>query len=133
MEPIVSRCGYRCDLCLAYRPNADARPENRQILSDGWHKYFGFRIPPEKISCDGCLAEHGQLIDEACPVRSCVISRSLQNCASCSEYACEPLLGRMVEAEVLAARAGSPIPPEDRARFIMPYENRRRLEQLRSP
>jgi len=30
MEPILTRCGYRCDLCLAYRPNIDANPENRQ-------------------------------------------------------------------------------------------------------
>ena len=23
MEPILTRCGYRCDLCLAYKPNVD--------------------------------------------------------------------------------------------------------------
>ena len=132
MQPIVSRCGYRCDLCLAYRPNVEAQPQNRQVLSDGWFKYFGFRIPPEQIVCDGCMAEHGRLIDQACPVRPCVISKSLENCASCSEYPCEQLLGRMVDAEEVAARTGSPIPPEDRARFIRPYENKRRLEQLRS-
>jgi len=44
MEAIITRCGYRCDLCLAYKPNIEAHPENRQILSDGWYKYFGFRI-----------------------------------------------------------------------------------------
>ncbi len=48
MEPILTRCGYRCDLCLAYRPNIETNPENRQILSDGWHKCFGFPIPPEE-------------------------------------------------------------------------------------
>ena len=43
MKPTLTRCGYRCNLCLAYRPNIDEHPENRQKLSDGWHKYFGFR------------------------------------------------------------------------------------------
>ena len=58
MEPILTRCGYRCDLCLAYWPNITANPANRQKLSDGWFKYFGFRIPPEEIQCDGCMSEH---------------------------------------------------------------------------
>jgi hypothetical protein len=51
MEEILTRCGYRCDLCLAYRPNVEADPANQQTLSDGWHKYFGFRIPAEQIIC----------------------------------------------------------------------------------
>jgi hypothetical protein len=41
MEEILSRCGYRCDLCLAYRPNVEKNPSNQQVLSDGWFKYFG--------------------------------------------------------------------------------------------
>ncbi len=38
MEPILTRCGYRCDLCLAYKPNVVAHPANRQKLSDGWYR-----------------------------------------------------------------------------------------------
>lgn len=131
MEAILSRCGFRCDLCLAFRPNVEAHPENRQVLSDGWFRYFGFRIPPEQIVCDGCWAEAGELIDRACPVRPCVIERSLQNCAACGEYVCERLRYRLVDGDELAARTGVPIPAEDREKFIRPYENKRRLEQLR--
>jgi hypothetical protein len=39
MEPILTRCGYRCDLCLAYRPNVERNPANRQVLSDGWYQF----------------------------------------------------------------------------------------------
>ncbi len=131
MEAILSRCGFRCDLCLAYRPNVEAHPDNRAALSDGWQKYFGFRIPPEEILCDGCWAERGRLIDQACPVRPCVAARSLRNCAECGEYVCARLVQRLVDGDELAAQAGSPIPPEDRERFIRPYENKRRLEELR--
>jgi hypothetical protein len=42
MEAILTRCGYRCDLCLAYKPNVLKNLENQKILSDGWYKYFGF-------------------------------------------------------------------------------------------
>ena len=133
MGEIVSRCGYRCDLCLAYRPSVEVHPAGRQELSDGWHKYFGFRIPAEEIVCDGCIAEAPRLIDKACPVRPCVIERGLANCAQCPDYACEKLADRLVVYEELAARTPFSIPPEDQARFIVPYENKRRLDQLKRP
>lgn len=131
MEEILTRCGYRCDLCLAYRPNVEARPSNQQTLSDGWHKYFGFRIPPEQIMCDGCMANNPRLIDNACPVRPCVVERGYANCSQCPDYVCEKLTERLVVYEDVAARLGCAIPEEDRARFIAPYENKRRLDSLR--
>ncbi len=131
MDEILTRCGYRCDLCLAYRPNVEANPSNRQTLSDGWHKYFGFHIPAEQIACDGCMAENPRLIDKACPVRPCVLARGLANCAECPDYICETLSERLVVYEKLAATIPHPIPTEDRARFIAPYENKARLDRLR--
>ena len=82
MEPILTRCGYRCDLCLAYRPNVGRDPSSQQKLSDGWFTYFGFRIPPEQIVCDGCLADGTdiRLLDVGCPVRPCVVERGLDTC-----------------------------------------------------
>ena len=132
MEPIYSRCGYRCDLCLAYKPNIEAHPENREILSDGWFKYFGFRIPPEQILCDGCREEDPRLIDKNCPVRPCVIEHGLENCASCAEYGCEKLQERLVVFEEVQKRYGSIIPEVDRNSFIHPYENRVRLDAIRA-
>jgi len=117
---------------LAYRPNVEANESNRQILSDGWHKYFGFRIPPEEIICDGCFADaDGQRIDKGCSVRPCVIEKGLSNCSQCGEYGCEKLRTRWVVYEQMAEAVGYPIPEEDRARFIAPYENKARLDQLR--
>ncbi len=132
MEEILARCGYRCDLCLAYRANVEASPANQQVLSDGWYKYFGFRIPAEAILCDGCMEEGCRLIDKSCPVRPCVIAKRLGNCSECGEYPCDLLAGRLVDYERVAAKLAFPIPPEDRARFITPYENRERLDRLRS-
>lgn len=131
MDEILTRCGYRCDLCLAYRPNVEAHPSNQQVLSDGWHQYFGLCIPPEDIICDGCMSENPQLIDKACPVRPCVIERELPNCAHCSEYVCEKLDERLVTLDSVVDRLGTSIPEEDRIRFILPYENHARLERIR--
>lgn len=132
MEPIITKCGYRCDLCLAYKPNLEKHPENKQILSDGWHTYFGFRIPPEDIYCDGCLSMDGRQIDSSCPVRPCVIEQGITNCAFCDEYICEKLETRIVNFQDIQDRFDQPIPDADRERFIKPYENEKRLETFRA-
>ena len=131
MEPILTRCGYRCDLCLAYKPNVVATPSNRQKLSDGWYEYFGFRLPPEEICCDGCMADDPKLIDKGCPVRPCVIEKELDTCAQCEDYGCDKLRERLVVYEEVRHRLGAEIPDDDRTCFIEPYENKQRLDALR--
>jgi hypothetical protein len=131
MEAILSKCGYRCDLCLAYAPNISEHPENPQILSDGWFKYFGFRIPAEQIYCDGCLAVDTRLIDKECPVRPCVLERGYANCAQCDEYGCSKLVERWVTLEDMLVKSSEIIPVDDYERFIRPYENKKRLDALR--
>lgn len=130
MEPVLSYCGMRCDLCLAFRPNITAHPENRQLLSDGWHEYFGFRILPEEILCQGCRNTESQTLDTECPVRPCAIERTMEHCALCEDYICENLRERLVDFEHMQAAYGKPIPQVDRERFILPYENANRLANL---
>lgn len=131
MDELLSHCGFRCDLCMAYRPNMESHPENRLFLSDGWFKYFGFRIDPENITCDGCLNDQCKTLDVDCQVRPCTIARVLKNCALCSEYGCDKLKERLVTFEGIQARIDEAIPDEDRVRFIQPYENKIRLETIR--
>ncbi len=131
MEPVLTRCGYRCDLCLAYKPNVLENPSNRQKLSDGWYKYFGFRLPASQICCDGCMAENPQLIDQSCPVRPCVIEKGLDNCSQCDQSGCEKLAERTVTLEEIQKRIGAEIPEDDYLCFIRPYENKLRLDASR--
>jgi len=132
MKQILSRCGFRCDLCLAYKPNIERIPENRQKLSDGWFKYFGFRIPPEKIFCNGCISENSATIDSSCAVRPCVNEKGLENCAYCGEYICDKLQQRIVTYEGIASKVGHTTITEDDYRcFIEPYENKKHLDELR--
>lgn len=131
MEPILTRCGYRCDLCLAYKTNVMQHSSNRQKLSDGWHKYFGFRLPPSAICCDGCMSPNPKLIDQNCPVRPCVIEKGLDNCSQCEQYVCDKLRQRLVSYEEMKLKSGAEIPAEDRENFIRPYENKLRLDALR--
>jgi len=83
MKPVLTRCGYRCDLCLAHNSNVLKNPSNQQKRRDGWFKYYGFRVPPTEICCDSCLEENPRLIDQSCPVRPCSIDNGMNNCLQC--------------------------------------------------
>lgn len=130
MGEILSLCCFRCDLCLAYRRNIE-RKDQRQELSDGWHRYFGFRVPVEDIGCDGCTKDRNtETQDSGCPVRPCVLERGLLNCSECQDYPCDRIRDRLVLFEELTA--GKQLPDHDRELFIRPYENKIRIDRLRA-
>ena len=127
MEPIISKCGYRCDLCPAYETNLKSDAD-KQRMCDAWAKYFGSQVPPEAItSCAGCLAEGG---DETCSVRPCAIEKNLDNCAYCEQFACDKLKPKMnfVEENI---KDLSNIPEEDYDSFIKPFLGKECLLKIR--
>lgn len=128
MAEILTRCGFRCDLCPAYEPNLTSFAD-RQRVSDGWLKYFAFRTRPEEVGCVGCL-NGGRHAYESCPVRPCAMQRGLTNCAHCGEYACEKLKPILDFTEELMKKFAG-MPEEDCELFIKPDEGKPRLTQIR--
>ena len=130
-EEILTKCGYRCDLCLAYKKNIE-KYDQRSILSDGWYEIYGFRIKPENIYCEGCVSGSDPiLIDKNCPVRSCVISKSIDTCSECEDYICDLLNGRIVNKSILEDKLGRKLSYFEYDKFVLPYESKPRLETLR--
>lgn len=115
MPEILTRCGNRCDLCPAYRENIQPETKKREI-SDGWFRYFGFRIPPDQIECAGCLNK-GKHPDANCPVRPC---------ADCDAFGCDKLKSRMEFVETVLPKFDA-IPEKDFRIFFLPYLSRERL------
>lgn len=130
MKEILTRCGYRCDLCLAYKETIE-KDDRRVFLSDTWDKIYGFRIPAEQIFCEGCMTTGTpKLIDNNCPVRLCVIKRKLDNCSQCEEYPCEIFNQRKVCYEDFTKN--KEVADEEYVACIRPYENKKRLDSIRS-
>lgn len=128
-EEILTRCGYRCDLCLAYKDNIEIN-DQREFLSDTWHKIYGFRIPAQKIYCEGCISgDNPKLIDNKCPVRPCVIEKGLENCSQCRDYPCELFNQRKVINEDFSQ--GKNLSRKEYLKCIKPYENIKRLDEIR--
>jgi len=128
---ILTKCGYRCDLCLAYKENIE-REDNRKILSEGWFKYFGIEMKPEDIMCEGCVScDNPKLIDNSCPVRPCVISKGIDNCAHCNDYICDKLMKRIVDYDEKINFDHDNIPFADYKNIVEPYESKKRLDRIR--
>lgn len=133
LAELLTRCGYRCDLCLAYRENV-AKEDERQFLHDSWKIYFDLDIPVERLVCDGCLSCSAQavLLDQSCPVRPCVIAKGLEHCGQCQDYPCDLFEERRGHTyEKAMAIAGPAFSTKTFKRCVLPYDNGTRLDELR--
>jgi len=98
MKQQISYCGLMCHTCpiyLATREDDQAKRKKMRVgIAEQCTKLFGTEYKPEDINdCDGCRTEGGRLFSgcKTCLIRNCVKDRGLENCACCSEYACEQL------------------------------------------
>ena len=129
-EKPVSFCGYRCDLCPAYKKNVD-RLANRTTIRKGWNTFFGFDVPEERIVCVGCNNE-GIHLDTECPVRPCALRRNLPNCSTCDRFeSCESLRLRADIIEEIKKKYTGQISQEEYTLFFRPYEGRIELKKQR--
>ncbi|MEN6313504.1 MAG: DUF3795 domain-containing protein [Clostridiaceae bacterium] len=128
MEEMLTRCGYRCDLCPAYRENIKNDDDKRRV-SEGWKRIFGFDIAPDDVECAGCNNE-GRHIDPNCPVRSCTMVKGYDNCARCEGYICADLKTRVNFIEEYLSKTDS-ICTEDYEKYVKAYESKPRLCELR--
>ncbi len=129
MKEILGYCGYRCDLCPAYRENLKT-PEDRQRVSEAWERYYDYKIDPEKVPCDGCIGAC-QAPNPNCKVRPCAIGKGVSTCAECDEFICGRLKKQIEAIKPIAEKHGRTMPPEDYQRYIHPYESEERLRRRR--
>ncbi len=137
MRALFAKCGINCARCPSYKRNLQSN-EERQRCSEGWRRYLGFKLSPEKLRpCDGCQApdDESPLRYQNCYVRKCAVKNGVETCAHCSAYPCEDVPRVSLGAdyrEERAARLGSPIPEEGYLTFIEPYEGMKHLELIRT-
>jgi hypothetical protein len=132
-SPIITRCGFRCDLCAAYRENVE-RDDRRERLSKGLALYFKCTISPDDLFCDGCLDESpgARRIERHCKIRQCTIEKGLENCSQCEKKDCAKLRHRLVDCTDIEKKIGSKIQKRDYVDCIKPYENKKLLAELAS-
>jgi hypothetical protein len=133
MDWMIACCGYDCGKCKAFKGNIK-NDADRQWVCDMWRKYFGLRMKPEEIYCDGCQkpdSENPKRISSACAIRCCVVKRKLENCSRCREYPCLALEKHMSSVENVDNKHRDHIPVDEYNDFIKPYLARKNLDEFR--
>jgi len=85
MKDSLSYCGLVCGTCPIYlatrEQNEEKRRKMRIDITRQIEEHYGQEFKPEDVTdCDGCKTKGQRLF-----------SKKLENCAYCSEYACEKL------------------------------------------
>jgi hypothetical protein len=135
MNNMIAPCGSDCSRCPSYRENL-LTDEDRQRCSDGWYRYHGFRLSPDKLRrCVGCQAPDDENSERYinCNKRKCALFNSAETCAHCSAYPCEVFgLSPDFSREKVEARLGAPVPEDDYLAFVEPYEGVKHLDEIRA-
>ena len=132
-EKAITMCGYRCDLCKAYARNY-RKEDRRAELAQAWMKYYGLIYKPEDIHCDGCrcMKKGAKRVDDACPVRACVLSRNINSCADCIDYPCEVFDKRTgLCYEKARKEKNDTFCDMEYEQFLLAYDNKTRLNRLK--
>jgi hypothetical protein len=139
-QDLFAKCGGRCSRCPAYKANVKTY-EDRQRCSDGWHKYLGVRLDPDRCYCDGCQTPDDEqpilvISKYGCNIRKCAVKNGVETCAHCSGYPCLAVRTQFSfdegSRERFAARFGAPVPEDEYLTFIEPYEVHRHLDEIRA-
>jgi hypothetical protein len=89
---MMSACGVLCSSCPAFHAATHGRAFQERV-ADGWRRIYGLTMPPEDISCGGCLGPDHELIrpSKRCAARTCCLAKGLAGCVDCPQQACNDL------------------------------------------
>jgi hypothetical protein len=95
---MIAYCGLNCLTCPIYLATRETDLKKQRQMREqvvlAIKEYLGEEKRVEDITdCDGCKAQGGRLFSSCrnCQIRKCASEKGLENCAYCSEYACEKL------------------------------------------
>jgi thiamine biosynthesis protein ThiC len=93
VEKLIACCGLDCGQCPAYIATQKDDQEGLAKTAAQWTEQFKVEVKPEDVICDGCTTPSPKKASycNMCEIRSCCIGKELENCAICSDYACEKL------------------------------------------
>lgn len=107
MNEMISYCGLICDTCPIHlatlETNKEAQAAKRLEIAKLCCEHYGVNFRLEDINdCDGCRAESGRLFFgcKTCEIRKCAMEKGVDNCAYCTEYACERLKAFLVKEPI---------------------------------
>ncbi len=93
MDKMIAFCGIVCTQCPAFLATQEDDDAKRKKVAETWSKQYNADIKPEQIDCDGCMSQGKRrfFYCNMCEIRKCGQEKGVENCAHCTEYACDKL------------------------------------------
>lgn len=95
---MIAYCGLACHSCPIYLATREQDTKKKRRMkaeiAQKINELYKKKMQGEDVTdCDGCLMEAGRLFSgcRKCEIRKCARGKSIENCAYCSDYACEKL------------------------------------------
>jgi len=89
---MMAYCGLDCSDCDAYIATQENEDAKREETARKWSKLYRADIEPWQINCSGCKSDGVKFSHcDVCDIRSCCLSKGVENCAVCEEYICDRL------------------------------------------
>ena len=95
---MLAYCGLTCHKCPIYLATREQDSKKKRPMRAGIAQKINELYKEKKrgedvTDCDGCLMEAGGLFSgcRKCEIRKCARGKVIENCAYCSDYACEKL------------------------------------------
>lgn len=92
MSKMIAYCGLDCNQCNAYKATIVNDDSLREQTAAEWSKMFGVEIKADDINCLGCKSALRIGNCNVCGIRTCGVSKSVENCAECSDFGCKQIV-----------------------------------------
>ncbi|MFC2079684.1 DUF3795 domain-containing protein [Candidatus Bipolaricaulota bacterium] len=94
MERLIATCGLTCTECPAYIATKSEDAAALETLAKTWSEQYEATLSADDCACDGCHSTVGPWMSHCseCEIRACGTEKGVENCANCTEYACEKLV-----------------------------------------
>ncbi len=90
MKTLLSACGLDCPGCECYQATLDNDQKRKEEIAVKWSAQYEAELKAEDINCNGCMSDGAHFSwCGKCPIRSCVVTRSYDNCSQCPDFPCE--------------------------------------------
>ena len=90
---MLAYCGLNCDSCPIYlaslEPDKLKQQAMRESIAEFCAKEYGISMQADSITdCDGCNSSSERLFSGCrnCTIRTCAMSKGIENCAYCNDY-----------------------------------------------
>jgi hypothetical protein len=81
-KELLAPCGLYCGVCGILLATREGNEKFKEKLAGVYN------LPPEQITCEGCLSEKPFAYCQVCNIKACTRERGYEGCHQCADFPC---------------------------------------------